>query len=102
MLDRSSKSIRDRLTDNRGGEVPPPAYVDQTTLFKRADYEGEIRQMKSEILDLQTQVSDLKKDISVIHDKIDSNFFILEEMLKKMLEGQTKILALEVKEGTDS
>ncbi|KAL0921922.1 hypothetical protein M5K25_005871 [Dendrobium thyrsiflorum] len=62
----------------------------------------EIGQMKYEISDLQTQVSYLKKDISVIHDKIDSNFSIMEEMLKKMLEGQTKISPSEVREGADS
>ncbi|KAL0918707.1 hypothetical protein M5K25_010730 [Dendrobium thyrsiflorum] len=64
--------------------------------------EGEIGQMKSEISDLQTQVSNLKKDISVIHDKFDSKFSILEEMLKKVLEGQTNKISSEVREVTDS
>ncbi|KAH0455905.1 hypothetical protein IEQ34_015937 [Dendrobium chrysotoxum] len=64
--------------------------------------EVEIGQMKFEISDLQTQVSDLKKDVSTIHDKFDSKIFILEEMLKKVLEGQTKISPSEVREGADS
>ncbi|KAL0925631.1 hypothetical protein M5K25_003996 [Dendrobium thyrsiflorum] len=64
--------------------------------------EVEIGQMKSEISDLQTQVLDLKKDISVIHDKFDSKIFILEEMLKKVLEGQTNKMPSKVREVTDS
>ncbi|KAL0925815.1 hypothetical protein M5K25_004185 [Dendrobium thyrsiflorum] len=64
--------------------------------------EGEIGQMKYEISDLQTQVSDLKKKISVIHDKIDSNFSILGELLKKLLEGQSKTASSEVREASDN
>ncbi|KAH0451569.1 hypothetical protein IEQ34_018868 [Dendrobium chrysotoxum] len=52
--------------------------------------EVEIIQMKSEISYLQTQVSYLKKDISVIHEKFDSKFSIMEEMLRRLLEMQTK------------
>ncbi|KAL0918955.1 hypothetical protein M5K25_011006 [Dendrobium thyrsiflorum] len=64
--------------------------------------EGEIGQMKSEISYLQTQVSNLKKDMPFIHDKIDSNFSIPEEMLKKVVKGQTKISPSERREGADS
>ncbi|KAL0909469.1 hypothetical protein M5K25_020342 [Dendrobium thyrsiflorum] len=98
--DQSSRSIWERLMNNRGGEVPPPTCrsncpVQKSILGSLAKIrglmvgrkikvlEGEIGQMKSEISDLQTQVSDLKRDISVIHDKIDSKFSIMEEMLKK-------------------
>ncbi|KAL0913469.1 hypothetical protein M5K25_016932 [Dendrobium thyrsiflorum] len=63
---------------------------------------GEIRQMKFKISDLQTQVSNLKKDISAINEKFDSKFSILEEMLKKVLEGQIKKMSSEVREVTDS
>ncbi|KAL0928004.1 hypothetical protein M5K25_002236 [Dendrobium thyrsiflorum] len=64
--------------------------------------EGEIGQMKSEISNLQTQVSDLKKEISVIHVKIDSNFSILGEMFKKLLEGQSKTASLGTREASDN
>ncbi|PKU71461.1 putative aarF domain-containing protein kinase [Dendrobium catenatum] len=64
--------------------------------------EVEIGQLKSKISDLQTQVSDLKKDVAAIHDKFNSKFSILEKMLKKVLEEQTKILPSEVSEGDDN
>ncbi|PKU74064.1 hypothetical protein MA16_Dca011774 [Dendrobium catenatum] len=64
--------------------------------------EVEIGQMKYEISDLQTQVLDLKKDISAIHEKMDEKFFSMGEMLKKVLEGQTIISPSEGREGTDN
>ncbi|KAL0918468.1 hypothetical protein M5K25_010477 [Dendrobium thyrsiflorum] len=45
-------------------------------------------------------ITELRKDISVIHDKINSNFFILEML--KVLEGQTKKISSEVREVTDN
>ncbi|KAL0920918.1 hypothetical protein M5K25_007937 [Dendrobium thyrsiflorum] len=57
--------------------------------------EWEIGQTKSEI-------SDLKKDISAIHDKFDSKFFIMKEMLKNVLESQTQKMPSEVREVTNN
>ncbi|PKU77757.1 hypothetical protein MA16_Dca005589 [Dendrobium catenatum] len=63
---------------------------------------GEIRQTKFEISDLQFQVLYLKKNISVTHYKFNSKFSILDEILKKVLEGQNKKMLSEVREVTDS
>ncbi|KAL0910536.1 hypothetical protein M5K25_021529 [Dendrobium thyrsiflorum] len=52
--------------------------------------EWETRQSKYEISDFQTQ-------ISAVHEKIDEKFAIMEEMMKKSLEGQTKKASSEVK-----
>ncbi|KAL0917947.1 hypothetical protein M5K25_013056 [Dendrobium thyrsiflorum] len=64
--------------------------------------EVEIGQMKSKISDLQTQISYYKSQIAAVHEKIDGEFSIMEEMLKKLFEGQTKILPSKVREAADS
>ncbi|KAI0497460.1 hypothetical protein KFK09_020688 [Dendrobium nobile] len=46
--------------------------------------EVEIEQLKSKILDLQTQVSDLKKDVSAIHDKFELKFFIMDRAANEL------------------
>ncbi|KAL0928778.1 hypothetical protein M5K25_000700 [Dendrobium thyrsiflorum] len=50
--------------------------------------EREIRQLKFKSLDFQTQ-------ISVVHKKIDGKFAIINEMMQKLLQGQTKPTILE-------
>ncbi|KAH0449985.1 hypothetical protein IEQ34_020677 [Dendrobium chrysotoxum] len=56
--------------------------------------EGEIGQLKTEISNLHAQLSDVKCQISAIHKKMDGNFFSLGEMLKKLLESQSKTASL--------
>ncbi|KAI0508127.1 hypothetical protein KFK09_014261 [Dendrobium nobile] len=50
---------------------------------------------------LPDSIEELLK-LAVIHDKFNSKFFILEEMLKKELEGQTRKMSSEMREVTDS
>ncbi|PKU85946.1 hypothetical protein MA16_Dca001777 [Dendrobium catenatum] len=57
--------------------------------------EGEIRQLKSKISYFQTQ-------ISIVHEKIDGKFAIMEEMMKKLLESQTKTTSSEAREAASS
>ncbi|PKU59149.1 hypothetical protein MA16_Dca028501 [Dendrobium catenatum] len=48
--------------------------------------EGEIKQMKSDFV----KISGFEKLFSSIREKIDEKLTIMEEMIKKLLEGQTK------------
>ncbi|KAI0527607.1 hypothetical protein KFK09_003212 [Dendrobium nobile] len=53
----------------------------------------EIRQLKS---DFAEKTSGFKNIFSAIHEKIDEKFPIMEEMIKKLLESQTKPTTSEV------
>ncbi|KAL0916149.1 hypothetical protein M5K25_013638 [Dendrobium thyrsiflorum] len=50
---------------------------------KVEELEGEIGQLKSDCVEKN---SDFKKLFSAIHEKIDEKFFIMEEMVRKILE----------------
>ncbi|KAH0457147.1 hypothetical protein IEQ34_015054 [Dendrobium chrysotoxum] len=56
---------------------------------------GEIGQLKSDCVD---KISYFKKLFSAIHEKIDEKFAIMEEMMRKMLEFQTKMASSEAGE----
>ncbi|KAL0913294.1 hypothetical protein M5K25_016742 [Dendrobium thyrsiflorum] len=56
--------------------------------------EGEVRQLK---LEFEKKVSELETQILAIHDKINGKFAIIEEMMRKMLEVQTKMMLLEAR-----
>ncbi|KAL0925049.1 hypothetical protein M5K25_003356 [Dendrobium thyrsiflorum] len=62
----------------------------------------EIEQLKIEISDLHTQLSDVKSQISAIHKKMDVNFSSFEEMMKKLLEGQSKTTSSEAREASSN
>ncbi|KAL0927175.1 hypothetical protein M5K25_001338 [Dendrobium thyrsiflorum] len=59
--------------------------------------EGEIEQLKSDCVEKN---SDFKKLFSAIHEKIDEKFAIMEKMVRKILEFQTKTASPEARGAT--
>ncbi|KAL0907289.1 hypothetical protein M5K25_021689 [Dendrobium thyrsiflorum] len=59
--------------------------------------EWEIRQLKSDCVE---KILDFKKLFSAIPEKIDEKITIMEEMIRKMLEFQTKMASPEAREAT--
>ncbi|KAH0448373.1 hypothetical protein IEQ34_022173 [Dendrobium chrysotoxum] len=94
---------------NKGGNVCllflSPTKIRISMVAKKVDVleerlEGEIGQLKTETSDLHAQLSDVKIQISAIHKKMDGNFSSLGDMLKKLLEGQSKTASSEARDAS--
>ncbi|KAL0908707.1 hypothetical protein M5K25_023213 [Dendrobium thyrsiflorum] len=78
-IDRIQFSLRTAIDDQQTSKRIPQFMFCFTSIAKKPDF---------------------KSQISVVHEKIDGNLSILEEMLKKLLEGQPKTVSSEAREAT--